>query len=271
MRDMANNMIKICKTLQLDFLSLTAEHVPNKEDFLCDLKIAQDIDSDTIERERAEKRLHAEVKAAGVYIGHGDQLTFQKFFDAKRLCQSGVTAFERLEYVEYFRLALFHTKMSKTFMDFKACMISETNVEDILTLSWFKAYLGGFDSITNQESKIKKPGSYEVHDQFITELGLQFLTNAFENFLEKNSSNIKVENCEEAEKLILDFLEDNGVVFLFDPASSKEKDIFDDLLSYSRDLCSRTVLSLGKGSMEFDLEVLSQPNFNPMYKVDLNT
>ena len=99
-----SDMIKICKTLQSDFLYLTAEHVSNKEAFLCDLKLAHDIDSDIIEREAAEKRLHDEVKAAGVYIGHGDQLTFQKFSDAKRLCRSGVTALERMEYVEYFRL-----------------------------------------------------------------------------------------------------------------------------------------------------------------------
>ena len=102
-----NEMIQICKSLQLDFLLLTAEHVPNKEGFLSDIKVAKDIDSDVIEREAAEKRLHDEVKAAGVFISHGDQLTFQKFYDAKRLCRSGVTALERLEYVEFFRLGNF--------------------------------------------------------------------------------------------------------------------------------------------------------------------
>ena len=82
-------------------------------------------------------------------------MTFQKFWDAKRLCQTGVTALERLEYLANFRIALFHTKMSKVFMDYKAAMRDENNVDDPLTMSHFKALLG-LKNITNQESKIKK-------------------------------------------------------------------------------------------------------------------
>ena len=258
-----NDMIKICKKLQLDFLELTAELVPNKGAFLADLEVVQDIDSDKIEREAAEKRLHEEVKAAGEFIGHGDQMTFQKFFDAKRLCRTGVTALERLEYVHYFRLALFHTKMNKVFMDYKTCMISDenVNVDDVLTLSWFKAYLGGFDSITNQESKIKKPGSFELHDQFITELGLQFLTNAFENFLEMKGDTLKVESELDAQQLILDFLQENGIAFYFDPENSNEKDKFDDLLTYCRDLSSRTVLSIVSDKLEEESDALGMKAF----------
>ena len=129
-------------------------------------------------------------------------------------------------------------------------MISESNVDDPLTLTYFKAYLGGFDSITNQESKIKKPGSFEVHDQLITELGLQFLCNAFTNFLDENCDTIKVDSTAEAEKLILDFLQSSGIVFFFDPKNANEADVFDDLLSYCRDLCSRTVLSVVSDKME---------------------
>ena len=75
-------------------------------------------------------------------------------------------------------------------MDYKACMPSENNVDDILTKSYFKAYLGGYDKITNCESKIKKPGLFEIHDQFEMELGMQFLTNAFEHFFEENLDSI---------------------------------------------------------------------------------
>ena len=161
-----NDMIKICKKLQLDFLELTAEHVEDKEAFLNDLALAHSVDCHIHEREAAEKRIREQVTKAGVYIGHGDQLTFQRFYDAKRLCRTGVTAIERLEYLDYFRFALFHTKMSKVFMDFKACMINDRNVDDPLTLSYFKALLGGLDSITNQESKMKKPGSFEGRFQY---------------------------------------------------------------------------------------------------------
>ena len=51
--------------------------------------------------------------------------------------------------------------MSKIFMDYKASMRDEDNVDDVSTLSWFKAWLG-LKSITNQESKIKKPGNFEA-------------------------------------------------------------------------------------------------------------
>ena len=187
------DMIKICQKLQLDFLELTAENVVDKGAFLDDLKLANTVDCDIPEREAAEKRIHDSVKEAGVYIGHGDQLTFQRFYEAKRLCRTSVTAIERLEYLAHFRLALFHTKMSKTFMDYKACMVNDNNVVDILSVSWLKAYLG-LDCISNQESKIKKTGAYEIHDQFVTEVGMQFLTNAFENYLDKNADKLSVES-----------------------------------------------------------------------------
>ena len=151
--------------------------------------------------------------------------------------------------IKVFLLALFHTKMSKVFMDYKACMIDEDNVDDILTLAWFKSWLN-LKNITNQESKIKKPGSFEVHDQYITELGLQFLVNAFENFLEANGDTLEITNETEAEQLILDFLEQSGIKYYFEPENVEEKDRFDDLLSYCQDLCSRTVLSIVSDKLE---------------------
>ena len=122
--------------------------------------------------------------------------------------------------------------MSKVFMDYKACMADENNVQDILTLPYFKAYLGGLDIITNEEKNIKKPGSFEVHDQFISELGIQFLTNAFENFLKVNGDNLNVDSEQKAQELVLKFLQENGIVFFYDPDVSVETEKFDDLLTY---------------------------------------
>ena len=34
------------------------------------------------------------------------------------------------------------------------------------------------------------------------------------------------------------------IIYYYDPQNTEEKEIFDDLLTYSRDICSRTVLSL---------------------------
>jgi hypothetical protein len=105
-------------------------------------------------------------------------------------------------------------------MDYGACMKNEDNIDDVLTLAWFKGWLGGMDKISNSESNIKKSGNYEFHDQYITELGIQYLVSEFKTFME-NKSDISVTNSSEAEKLI-----------------------FDDLLSYCKDLSSRTIFSL---------------------------
>ena len=101
----------------------------------------------------------------------------------------------------------------------------------------------------------------KVHDQFITELGLQFLVNAFENYIEKNASTLKVENEEEAHQLILDFLEENSIFYYYDPDNCEEKDKFDDLLSYCRDLSSRAVLSLVADKLEEECDALGLQAF----------
>ena len=55
--------------------------------------------------------------------------------------------------------------MNKTFMDYSACMQNDDNIDDTLSISWFKSWLGGLDIISNKESKIKKTGNYEIHQQ----------------------------------------------------------------------------------------------------------
>ena len=156
-------------------------------------------------------------------------LTVLQFYTAKRLMQSGVTALERLEYVRYFKVALFHGKMNKTFQDYKACMPDEQNIDDVLSLSYFKAWLG-LDNITNVDSKIKKDGNYEPHDQYITEIGLQFLCNAFTNYLETCGDNLDVRDSEGAQNVILDFLKQSEIKFFYDPEDTQENSKFDDLL-----------------------------------------
>ena len=90
-------------------------------------------------------------------------------------------------------------------MDYGACMQDEDNITDQLTLNWFKAWLGGMDKISNSESNIKK--NFEIQDQYITEVGVQFLTNAFHNYIGENGVDINVNTKKEAQELILDFLD----------------------------------------------------------------
>ena len=131
-------------------------------------------------------------------------------------------------------------------------MVNEDSIDDIITLAWFKAWLG-LDNITNIDSKIKKDGNYEVHDQYITEVGLQFLSNAFTNYLETHGDSMDVRDSVSAQAMILDFLEESEIKFVYDPTNTVENSKFDDLLSYAKDLCSRTVLSItiDKGCCNF--------------------
>ena len=106
-------MIQILESVQLDFLMLTAELVDDKDGFLSDLSLLQNKDSDPNARNAAAARIHLAVQESGEYIGSGDYLTFEKFYSAKGLSQTCVTALERFEFIKYFKLALFHMKMNK--------------------------------------------------------------------------------------------------------------------------------------------------------------
>ena len=63
-------MIQICESVQLDFLKLTAELVPDKQGYLSDLDLIQNEDCDVISRTAAETRIHSAVLEAGEYIGN---------------------------------------------------------------------------------------------------------------------------------------------------------------------------------------------------------
>ena len=214
-----SEMILMCDQMQQDFLNLSAELTSDKTSFLNDIELMKKVDIDDRVREAAEMRVHSSVLETGEFIGHGDLLTFEQFYNAKRLRQSCVTALERLEYLRYFRVALFHEKMNKVFQDYGECMRNENNIDDLLTLAWFKSW-HGLGSITNNASKIKKPGNFEYHDQYVTEVGVQYLANAFTNHLEMKGDHINVNNTAEAQEMILEFLKENQIKFYFDPKGS---------------------------------------------------
>ena len=140
--------------------------------------------------------------------------------------------------------------------DYKSCMLSEVNIDDVLTVGWFKSWLGM--KISNKAETIKRCGNFEVHDQFITECGFQLLVNAFENYLQRHPGVISVEDSSAAQKLVLDFLSESGIKFFLDLNNTEETetDKFDDLLSYSKDLCTRTVLSTVCDKMEEEEDAL---------------
>ena len=67
---------------------------------------------------------------------------------------------------------------------------------------------------------------------------------------------MEVNNEDQAEQLVLDFLNKCEIKYYFDPENCEEKDKFDDLLSYCKDLCSRTVLSLVFDKLEEEPDTL---------------
>ena len=163
-------MCQMLDQVQLDYLTLIAELLPDKESYLNDLTLLQSPDCNVAERDEAEKRVHQNCLQAGEYVGHGDLLTFERFYLAKRSRKASSTALERLEFIQYFRVELFHMKMNKTFDDYKACMKTDLNIDDVLSLGWFKGTLG-MNSITNDASVMRKDGNFELHDQFISSIG----------------------------------------------------------------------------------------------------
>ena len=114
--------VEWCYGEQWEFLLSVSEAVEDKAGFVADIMLEKAaMESDSLEteeeveaREAAEARTKQSVKWFGVWIGHGDALTFKMFWmSAKALTQGGVTALERLDYLEIFRVQLLHLKMNK--------------------------------------------------------------------------------------------------------------------------------------------------------------
>jgi hypothetical protein len=77
------------------------------------------------------------------------------------------------------------------------------------------------------------------------EVSTQYLMNAMQNFEKENPEAIKsVSNEESAEALVLQFLEYSKIEFIFKKDGIQEDKKADDLITYSRDMVSRLVLSL---------------------------
>ena len=148
-------MVQYLDILQRRFLhEEVAASVQNRAEYREDLKVIENKEVTAHEREQAEHRVKQEVLRHGAWIGHGDLLTYKMFYVAKSLRQHSVTAFERLDFLEIFRLQLFHMKMAKVFQDFKSCLKRETNLEDEGSLAWISNILG-MDWVSNNAQKIK--------------------------------------------------------------------------------------------------------------------
>ena len=245
-----SEMIKIMEHLQWQYLNLVGEQSKDKEAFEKDLKMIYSVDLDKPVRLKAEERIKEEVTRAGDMICHGDLLTDVRFETCKRLRRMGVTAVERFDFLKIFRLGTFHLGMNKIIQDIVAGMKSEVNVEDTLSLGYFKTTLG-VHHITNNPDAIKRDGNFECHSQFCEDIGTELLIEAFKTFLVKFEDHIdKTENG--AVELIHKFLETMDIKFYYDPDNYEELNVHDDMMSSCKDNAGRTVISLVQNSVEHE-------------------
>ena len=232
----------------MEYLQLVGEQAKNKEAFFYDLEVLQSVDCESSKRKEAKKRVDEEVLCAGEMILHGDLLTNIRFETCKRLKQGSITSIERYDYMKIFRLGLLHLRMSKTIQDIETGMPHEVNVDDELSLGWFRTELG-LTRISNKEDNIKRCGSFEYHDQFCLEVGSALLVDAFQTFL-NSSSSLPVKTEEGAKRFILDFLDNMEIKYFYDETKYNEQDYFDDCLSACKDNASRSVMALVADAVE---------------------
>ena len=244
-------MIQIMTHLQFKYLSLVGEQSKDKDVYFKDLKMIYSVDLDDGVRVAAEERIKEEVVRAGELVCHGDLLTDVRFETCKRLRRMAVTAVERFDFLKVFRLGTFHLGMNKVIQDIQAGMKSEVNVEDTLSLGYFKTILG-LHHITNNPDVIKKDGNYEPHAQFCDDIGRELLIEAFKTFIDQEDK-MPVEKTEDtAVKIILEFLETMDIKYFYDHENYEEKKVHDDMMTAAKDNASRTLISLVLHSVEHE-------------------
>ena len=251
------DMIRIMEILQRQYLSYVGEQVgeSEKEVYEKDLKVIYSVDGDKSVRFEAEQRVKEVVSKAGELICHGDLLTEVRFEACKRLRRLCVTAVERFDFLRVFRLGTFHLRMNKTIQDLAAGMKSVINVDDILSLGFFRTILG-LNNISNEADFIKKDGNYEAHAQFCDEVGTELLIEAFNTYAGKKNFSGVSKTEQFGVQLILNFLDKSGIQFYFDPKKTEDPVEFDDMLAACRDNAGRTVLSLVLKAVEKEADGL---------------
>ena len=145
---------------------------------------------------------------------------------------------------------MLHLRINKSIQDLECGMQTVVNVEDELSLGYFRTVLG-LKQISNKAENIKRCGDFELHDQFLLEIGKEVLINAFQTFLSSNKEPL-VKTEDGAKCLILRFLKESDIKYFYDIENFNEKEKFDDILSSCRDIAGRCVLSLVADKVEHE-------------------
>ena len=239
--------IQLCLKRQRKFLKRVAVFMGHEPEFMKNLKLLEDSEADREVREAAEEEVKKVIQVYGEDISHGDLLTVKMMMRAKDIMSGSTTAFGRLEFLGDMRLGLFHLKMKKVTVDFKAMMRHVTNYDDRGSLA-FLAASTNCTKVTSDEKEIKK--SFELHDQFFEAVAEQGLANIFSNWIAANPDELlAVVDEESAVNFVLAMLSHYGVIggLFFDPRGQVEQVQVageDDLMLYYRELVTRFLPSL---------------------------
>ena len=156
-----------------------------------------------------------------------------------------------MAYVPNFYLGMFHAEMAKVIQDITSLMKELVNIEDVLTLAWFRCFLG-LSSISNDPSVIKRSGHYEVHCQFLETIGKECIIEAFRTLAPACASINSDSSFENIKHFIFEVLMKAGIRLHFNDPEEKPPVEFDDVLSYSQNLASRTIISLVLTTLEHE-------------------
>ena len=116
---------------------------------------------------------------------------------------------------------MFHLRMNKSIMDIQCGMPVLVNIEDELSLGYFRTVLG-LNRITNNADNIKRVGEFERHDNFLLEIGKEILINAFQTYMSNLREPI-FKTQEGAVNLILKFLKKTDIRYFYDPEDFDEQ------------------------------------------------
>ena len=245
------DMIKLLVRIQRQFLQVVAKAKENEPDFHKKLKMLEDPEVDSEEREEAEKEVMKAVLEYGEWVGAGDLLTVKMIQEARMMMAGSVTAFGRLEFLGPFRLQLLHMKMKKISQDFSVCMKNDNNYDDKLSLPWLTSLTNM--KVSNKAKDIKKnDSSFERHDQFIAAVQTSYIVNMFDNYMTTHSELLDdVADTNTAVKFILGMIEAFDLHLYYDPTRPVQKQAGeDDMFVYCQDMVTRFLLSLVFDSCE---------------------
>ena len=221
-----------CFKKQSEYLLSVAEALSEdkKQEFLKDLELAKctavlergsiETEEEIWQREVSEGRIHLCCKKTFKWIGTGDALTFKMFWlGAVAIAAGACTALERLEFLHFFCLGMFHAKMNKVYMDCPALLPKNEMMGNEGSLSEIMA-LAGFTDFSTEEKKIS--AKFEYHDQVLTKAGHLFIKNMFTNYNQIQPDLLKnVASEDDAVRYSLQMLEYYDIEYFFNPIKHK--------------------------------------------------